>query len=235
MAQQQKIELPVEKREILGKGVRKLRNEGIVPGVLYGHNFESIPVQVDRKSFDKIYKQAGESTLVYIDLDGKSYPTIIYDVVNDAIDGETDHVDFYKVRLDEKITAEIQLVFVGESPAVKNLGGILVKNLNQVEVKALPQNLPHELEIDISNLAKFEQQILVSDLKISSDVEMITSPEEIIALIQEPISEAELEADLAESTDGAEADVEVIGEAEEESTELAESPESSEKVSNKEE
>jgi large subunit ribosomal protein L25 len=120
-------------------------------------------------------------------------------VAHHGLSGKPLHADFYKVNLDEKIKAMVPVVFVGESPAVKSLGGIFVRNVNELEVEALPSNLPHEIEVDISGLAEFGAQISVADIKLA-DAVLTADAGEIIASITEPISEAELEAQLAEPT-----------------------------------
>ncbi|MEK7578624.1 MAG: 50S ribosomal protein L25 [Patescibacteria group bacterium] len=208
----QKIELNAENRKVLGGGVRKLRRDGYIPAILYGKGQEPLPLQISLKDFNKTFKIAGESTLVYIGVDSQSYPTIIHDVARDPLTDGILHADFYKVRLDEKITADVPVVFVGESPAVKDLGGIFVRNVNELEVEALPQNLPHELIIDISVLKNFGDKITVRDLKqiLGSLAELTTTDDDaIISAVQEPISEEELKASLEEPTTGVE-DVEVI-------------------------
>ena len=151
----QKIELNAEKREVLGSAVKRLRKDGYLPAVLYGKGQETLPLQVLTQDFSKIYKLAGESTLVYINIGDQSYPTIIHDITRDALSDELLHADFYKVRLDEKIKAMIPVVFENESSAVKDLGGIFVRNVNEMEVEGLPQELPHEIKIDISELKNF--------------------------------------------------------------------------------
>src|SRR3989338_6629812 len=163
MATQHKIELNADVRMVLGGKVKALRKSGYIPAVLYGKGQESIPLQVPVKDFGKALKEAGESTLVYLNVGGQSYPTIIHDVAKDTLTDGILHADFYKVRLDEKIKTNVPVVFVGESPAVKDLGGIFVRNVNELEVEALPQNLPHELKIDISALKNFCDQILFKD------------------------------------------------------------------------
>ena len=155
----QKIELNAEKREVLGSAVKRLRKDGYLPAVLYGKGQETLPLQVLTQDFSKIYKLAGESTLVYINIGDQSYPTIIHDITRDALSDELLHADFYKVRLDEKIKAMIPVVFENESSAVKDLGGIFVRNVNEMEVEGLPQELPHEIKIDISELKNFGDQI----------------------------------------------------------------------------
>ena len=207
----QKVELKAEKRGMVGKSLNTLREKGVLPAVLYGHEFETTSFQVDYKEFEKVYYRAGESSLVYINLDGQALPVIIHEAVRDAITDKFIHADFYKVNLKEKITAEVQLVFIGESPAVKELAGILVKNINAIEVEALPQDLPHEIEVDISKLKSFSDQILMKDLPLPAGVEIKDKEkmEEIIALVQEPISQEELEKQL-EVTEGGVEEVEVI-------------------------
>lgn len=211
----EKIELQAQKREIFGKKTSVLRDQGLIPAILYGHNFESLPIQVEEKNFSKAYGVAGESSLLYIRIGDQTYPTIIHDIAIDPVDGQVIHADFYKVRLDEKIEAKVPLVFIGESPAVKELAGILVKNINEVEIKAFPQDMPHNIEVDISRLLNFRDQILIKDLIASDKLEVKERPDEIVALIQEPISQEELEKQLEATTTTPE-EVEVIKKAEKE-------------------
>jgi large subunit ribosomal protein L25 len=204
-----KIQLKAEKRELGGGALKATRRSGNLPAVIYGHNFKSVPVQVRVKDFEGAYAQAGESSLIYVDLGDNSLPVIIHDVAKDAISDQFVHADFYKVNLDEKVTTDIPLVFVGESPAVKGLGGILVKNIKEITVEALPQDLPHEIEVDISGLQNFGGEILIKDLKLPAGVEVKDKLDSIIVLVQEPISQEELDKQLAVPVGGVE-DVEVI-------------------------
>src|SRR3990167_3483509 len=162
---QNKIELKADKRTIMGKQVRSLRNSGFIPAVLYGKGQETLSLQVPIKEFHKVLKEAGESTLVYVHVGKDTYPTIIHDVAKDPVKDDIIHADFYKVSLTEKIKTKVPVVFVGESSAVKDLAGIFVRNINELEVEALPQNLPHEILINISVLKNFGDRITVSDLK----------------------------------------------------------------------
>lgn len=220
----QKIELNAEKREVLGSAVKRLRREGFLPAVLYGKGQESISLQILMKDFNKIYQSAGESTLIYLNVDGKQYPTIIHDISRDALSDEFLHADFYKVRLDEKIKAMISVIFENEAPAVKDLSGIFVRNVNELEVEGLPQNLPHEIKIDISVLKNFGDQILLKNVKLDEGLKLIGSEDEIIATVQEPISEEELQKSLEQTTATVD-DVEVIKkEKEEEPVEEEEAP-----------
>jgi large subunit ribosomal protein L25 len=194
----QKVELKAEQREVTGRKVKLLRESGIMPAVLYGKGQPSISLQVPVKTFDATLKQAGESTLVYLQVGDQSYPTIIHDVSRHPLSGLPIHADFYKVRLDEKITASVPVVFVGESPAVKD-GGIFVRTMNEVEVEALPADLPHEVTIDISGLMAIGDQITLKDIKVPSAV-VIGNEDEIIASIIAAKTEEELAAELAAPT-----------------------------------
>lgn len=207
-----KIELEASKRDVLGHRVSQLRKNGLLPAVLYGKGQEPVSVQVDVKNFHKTLKVAGESTLVYLNVAGQSHPTIIHDVTRDPITDEVLHADFYKVNLSEKIKAHVPVEFIGESPAVKSLGGVFVRNVNELEVEALPTDLPHEISVDISILANLNDKITVSDVQkaLGSKVELTAEDKDaIVAMVQEPISEEELQASLEQSTTTVE-DVEVI-------------------------
>jgi large subunit ribosomal protein L25 len=198
-ATSKKLELTATNREVTGARVRHLRADGILPAVLYGKGQAATNLQVPMKDFERTYREAGESTLIYLNVDKDSFPTIIKDVARDSISGAPIHADFYKVSLTEKIKAMVPVVFVGESPAVKGLQAIFVRNVNELEVEALPQNLPKEISVDISSLKNFGDQIKLGDVKVA-DAALIGSADEILATVQEPKSEAELEAELAEPT-----------------------------------
>ena len=204
-----KIQIKAEKR-ILGKSaLRVARKGGYLPAIIYGRKFNPVPVQVKIKDFEGAYAQAGESALVYVDLGEQSLPVIIHDVARDYLADSFRHADFYKVNLDEKVTADVPVVLIGEAPAVKSLGGILVKNINSIKVEALPQNLPSQIEVDVSILQNFREEILIKNLAIPVGVEVKDKLDAIVVLIQEPISQEELDKQLAVTEAGVE-DVEVI-------------------------
>ncbi|HXK35667.1 MAG TPA: 50S ribosomal protein L25 [Candidatus Paceibacterota bacterium] len=207
----QKITLTAEARAVVGKSLEQMRNQGVLPGVVYGHDFNTQSISVPLGDFQKAYQVAGESSLVYLDLAGEALPVLIHDVARDPVSDRFLHADFYKVNLKEKVEAEVPLVFTGEAPAVKELAGILVKNLNNIKVEALPQNLPHELIVDISKLASFTDHILLKDIVLPEGVELKeANPEEIVALVQEPISQEELDKELAAEATTTPEEVEVI-------------------------
>lgn len=187
------IELEAKTRELVGKSQNSLRKEGFLPSVIYGHNFKSLPIQIKYSDFEKIFKKAGESTLINLKIEGREEPAVIKDIQKDPVSDKIIHADFYKVNLKEKIKAKVPLVMKGESEAVK-AGGILVKIVNELEVEALPQDLPHELQIDISRLQNFGDHILIKDISISDKVKIEANLEDIVALVQEPRAEVVEEA-----------------------------------------
>jgi len=140
-------------------------------------------LQIPVKDFAKAFESAGESTLVYINVDGQAYPVIIHDVSRDPVTDDVIHADFYKVRLDEKIKTNVPVEFVGEASAVKDLGGIFVRNVNELEVEALPQDLPHELTIDISVLKLFGDKVTIGDIKKSLGSGVVLTAEDDEAII----------------------------------------------------
>lgn len=170
-------------RKELGKKVKDLRIKGILPAVLYGPKIETFPLEVDEKEFEKVFKEAGESSLISLEVDKKKFLVIIHAIEIDAISKKTIHIDFYQPRLDEEISAEISLVFIGEAGAVKDLGGTLVKNIHEIEVKALPENLPHEIKVDLEKLKTFEDTILVKDLALPANVRIVKGLDDIVALV----------------------------------------------------
>jgi len=187
----EKITLKVEKRKILGKKVKKLRKEGILPANIYGKNVKSLAVQVPLKDFLPVYKKVGETGIVEIMVEGEEKPrhALIHNVQKDFVSDQSLHADFHQVSLTEKITASIPVELVGESPAVQQKLGILIQPLSEVEVEALPTELPEQFTIDISSLKEVDQAIAVGDLKPPSGVKILTSEKEILVKINPPTKE----------------------------------------------
>lgn len=191
------LQLKTESRGVFGKKIKSNRTEGKLPAVLYGKGIETSPLFVSLKDFKKIWKEAGESTIINLEIDGDKKPTsvIIHEVATDPVKDEPLHVDFYKVEMNKPIKAMIPLVFEGVAPAVKELGAMLVKVLREVEVEALPKNLPHEIKVNISKLAEIGSHITAGDLELPESVKILSKPEEIVAIAEMPKEEkAEEEA-----------------------------------------
>jgi len=188
------IKLAVQKRDGSVKP-KKLRLKSLVPGVIYGHGTENKNVMADYNAFHKTIKAAGESTLVDLEIDGgETVKTLIKDWQVDPLSNRYTHVDFYQVNLKEKLKTEIALNFVGESPAVKEQGGSLVKILDSVLVECLPTDLVHEIDVDVSVLKTFDDMIAVKDLKVPAGIEILENEDETIAKVEAPMTEDELKA-----------------------------------------
>jgi len=175
------------------KKAKNFIKEGDIPAILYGKDIENISLSVNQKEFEKILKEAGESTIInlIIEKDGKkeTHPVLIYDIQEHYLTHKPIHIDFYQVKKGQKIKAHIPIEFIGEAPAVKNLGGILVKNLDEIEVEGLPQDLPHIISVDISKLDTLESKISLKDLNISKEVKVFASPETVVVSIVLPQEE----------------------------------------------
>ena len=185
------LELKVEKREELGKASKELGKAGKMPAVFYGPKEETTPITVPAKSFLNVWKEAGESTVVQLSGLGDPKDVLIHDVDVDPVSGDPRHVDFYVMEKGKKVTVSIPLEFEGEAPAVKELGGMIVKVLHELEIEALPKDLPHEIKIDVSVLENFDSQIQVKDLVLPEGVEATAEPEEVVVLAAEAKEEEE--------------------------------------------
>jgi len=190
----QNISIIATKREVSGKRVKNLRNAGKLPAVLYGHKVDTTQIEISEREFAMAFRKAGESTIVNLVVDGQTRPVLIHEVQNHYLKGNPIHVDFYAVNMAEKVKVHVPIHFSGESPAVKNLGGTLVKNLSEVEVECLPGDIPQAFEIDISSLNTFEDAIRVSSLNVGDKVTISASPEEVIANVAKPRTEEEMKS-----------------------------------------
>jgi large subunit ribosomal protein L25 len=200
MAKKQKTyELVVRQREVIGKKSKRLSAQGALPGVVYGHQVEPIPVEIDQKEMERVYLHAGGNTLIDLKLgeSGKAQKVFIHDIQLHPTTHRPRHVDFLVVNLREEITTMVPLVLVGEAPAVKANEGMLLHTLDQLQIRALPSNILPVVEVDISGLEQLDDAIHVSDLEIPENVHLLTSPEELIAKISalrvEPVEEVEAE------------------------------------------
>ena len=199
----EKYQLKASTRDLKTTNPAKLRKMGLVPAILYGRNLSNVALTVTLNEFEKVFKKAGESTIInLLTEEGKSHPVLIHDVQNHFLNSQPIHIDFYEVSMTEKLKAKVALEFVGEAKAVKELGGVLVKVLNEVEVQCLPHDLPHNIPVDISSLDTFEDTIHVKDLKVSEKVQILTLGVEVVAKVQPPRDvEAELAAPVEEKVE----------------------------------
>jgi large subunit ribosomal protein L25 len=220
----EKIKLAVKTRT---EKTSALRQEGLIPAIVYGPKTKPIKIAVAANVLDKLYHEAGKSHLIDMEIDGENKKVLIYDLQFDPVKDQIIHVDFYAVRMDQEIHTEIPLKLIGESSAVKDLGGSLLNEKDSLEIECLPQDLIDDIEIDISILDNFEKVIKVADLKLPETIKVLDEPDQIIAFVQAPRSEEELaELDEAVEEDVENVEVEEKGKIEEgeEGEESAEAP-----------
>ncbi len=222
------LTLKAAKRDVLGKKTRFLRRQGITPTHLFGHNIESLALQCDTAELGRIIAQAGMSRLINLQIEAEKQPRSVFirKIQRDELGGQLLHIDFYQVRKEEKITADIPIVLVGEAPALKEKGRILAQPITHLGVECLPEKLPPQIEIDLSPLEEVGQAIYVSDIALGPDVTITTDPDQLVVKISkvhiERIEEEEIVAEEVEAE--AEAVEAEIGAASETETPTEEKP-----------
>ncbi|HRZ30164.1 MAG TPA: 50S ribosomal protein L25 [Candidatus Paceibacterota bacterium] len=177
------FKLSAKLRDILGKKVSELRRVGELPAVVYGGKEGSKCLTLNLIEFKKVLKEAGESSIISLELDGKKTDVLIHEVQFEPVTGEPVHADLYVVSQDKEIEVDVPLVFEGVPPAVKELGGSLVKVIHELPISALPKNLPHDIIVDVSVLKTLDSQILVRDLKLPTGVKAVVEDDEVVASI----------------------------------------------------
>ena len=190
------MELGATVRAQLGRAVKGLRKDGIVPAELYGHGIKNEHVAVVMKDLRKVLRHAGETSIISLMVGTKKYPVFIHDVSRNPITDEIQSVDFYSVRMDQKMRIKVPFAFIGEAPGVKEKGGVLVRSMSELEIEALPNDIPHTIEVDLKVLNDVGVSIHVSDLKVPNEVRVLAKPEFVVATITARMTE-EQEAALA--------------------------------------
>ncbi|MCX6720263.1 MAG: 50S ribosomal protein L25 [Candidatus Staskawiczbacteria bacterium] len=201
------IKLNAKIRKEIGRRTNALRRADRIPAVVYGHKIKNVSLDVDYKEFEKVYKKAGMNSLIEIDVEGEKEKKIglVHDIQKDAVTDRFIHIDFFETSAKEEVEVKVPLVFEGTALAVKDLGGTLVKNISELEVKALPQNLPHEIKVSIDSLKTFADRVLVKDLILPKDVKISAKPEEIVVSVVEPAKiEEELASEIKEEVENVE-------------------------------
>jgi large subunit ribosomal protein L25 len=193
------LEIAVNAREVYGKQNKRLRTTGVVPGVLFGKTTGSIPVQLDAKALEHLYRQAGRTSLVSVSVDGgRPTSAIIKGIQRNPLTGKALHVDLFAVDLTQEIQAEIPLSFTGTSPAVELEGAILFTSLDHLKVRGLPGDLPHEIEVDLSPLVDLEATIHVRDLAVDEKITVLNDPDDLVAKVTPPREEEVIEPVVVE-------------------------------------
>ena len=211
-------ELEVSKREITGKKVRFLRRQGIIPAHIYGHGIDSSAINVDAKNLKHLLAHAGKTDLISLKVDASKEPirVLMREVQRNPMTDEPLHVDFYQVSMTEKIKAEVPLVFVGEAPVLRKIkNSTLMHLIDSLHIEALPDDLPHSLEVNVSNLEELDHAIHVKDIALGRGITLLSDPEQMVVKVAEarkeeevvPVAaEAELVEEGAEVTEEAEAE-----------------------------
>jgi large subunit ribosomal protein L25 len=171
---------------------KNLRRTGVVPAVVYG-NTEHLQVECKENILKKAYAQAGESTLVELDVDGNKLPVLFHAIDFDPVSDRITHVDFYAVDMKKEIEADIPVRFEGESLAVKDAGAIIVTAMDTVSVRCLPSDLPHDLPVSLEKLTEFGSTITVADITAPKGVTILAEPDQVLAIAQEPRAEEVVE------------------------------------------
>ncbi|MCL5090758.1 MAG: 50S ribosomal protein L25 [Patescibacteria group bacterium] len=198
----QEIKLKVQKREVLGRKVKNLRKEKLVPGNVYGKKIKSFAISLDKDEFLKIYKEAGETSVVKLIVDGEKEerPILIQNIQTNPVSDEVLHVDLRQIILTEKVTANIPVELVGEAPAVAQKLGILIQAINEIEVEALPMDLPESFSVDVSKLVSVGDEVKLSDLSFDRNKVKVTSEDDIVLARIEPLAaEEKVVAPVAEA------------------------------------
>ena len=222
----EKIVLNAEKRKIIGKHVKSLRQEGKVPAIIYGSDLESLPITLDMRDTTNTLNKVSGSSILTINVDGEEHATLVREIQQDYIKGTLLHVDFLAISMKEKLRTDVSISLVGEAPVLEEFSAMIMSGIDQIEVECLPQDLPEVIEVDVSHLEELGQVIYVKDIPAIPDVEFLTDPEELVAVasaIKEEVVEVEEEEELLEEAElGVEPEVIEQGKKEEDEEEFEE-------------
>lgn len=222
----EELKLNAAKRDVLGKRNRFLRRQGITPAHLFGHSIESQSLQCDTTELLKVVAHAGETRIISLKIDGDKQPKNVFvrEIQRDALGKYLLHVDFYQVRKGQKMQVAVPIVLLGESPAMKGKGRMLAHGITELSVECLPENVPPQIEVDISILEELEQSIHVKDIVLDPEVTVHADPEQLIVKVAEvQFVVEEEEVVVEEEEEGAEVEAGAEGEPEKPAGEAPES------------
>jgi large subunit ribosomal protein L25 len=202
----EEIVFEANRREVKGKNVKKLRRDGLLPAIVYGHSIEPISISLDYKEASKTLDSISPSALVVLDIDGEKHYTLVRDKQRNPVRRTIIHVDFQAVSLTETVRADVTVNLVGEAPAVETYLGILVPSLEQLSIECIPTNLPDRIDVDLSGLTEIGDSISVSDIIAPEGVEILNDPDEVVVVViaqaaEEVEEEEELELELEEGVE----------------------------------
>lgn len=189
----QKVILEAEQRQIIGKQVKALRRQGKIPAILYGHSFTPTPISLNAREANLIIPRVTSSQIITINLAGEEFSALVRERQRHPTMGNLLHVDFQVVSMTERLRANVMLEIVGEAPAVKEYGGLIVTGVEILDIEALPLDLPERITVDISELREIGDSIFVRDIDLPSSVELFTDPDEIVVIVTAPAALVEEE------------------------------------------
>lgn len=206
----EELKLNAARRDVLGKRNRFLRRQGITPAHLFGHSIESQSLQCDTAELKKVVAHAGETRLISLEIEGERQPKRVFvrEIQRDAFGKQLLHVDFYQVRMEEKMEVDVPIVLVGEAPAMKGKGRMLAHGITELSIECLPAKVPPQIEVDISILEELEQAINVKDIVLDPDITVHADPEQLIVKVTEVLVIEEEEEVVAEEEEAVEAEAE---------------------------
>jgi len=212
--------LQARPRTVTGKRVGALRRAGQLPGILYGRGTEPTAIEMEEKAASRVLEQASASTLLDLELAGTTHKVLVRELQRHPLRRTIDHVDLMKVALDVAIRTTVPLDLIGEAPAVKTFGGVLVTGVSELEIEALPQDLPSHITVDLEALATMEARIIVGDLFLGKGVRLLTDPQSVVARVIYQVEE-KIEEEVA-PTIAAATEPEIIGRGKKEEEEIEE-------------
>lgn len=214
----EEVVFQANQRDVIGKKVKRLRREGLLPAVVYGHNIEPIPISLDMREANRTIDSISPSALIVLNIDGDKHYAIVRDKQRNPLLRSIIHIDFQAVSLTETVRADVNVNIVGEAPAVETYLAILVPSLEQLSIECLPTNLPDRIDVDVSGLAEIGDSLLVSDLIVPDGVEILNDPEDVVVVVIPPAAEEEeeVEEEEIEVEEGAEPEILERGKREEE-------------------
>lgn len=192
------IQLEAKKRSIIGKQVKALRRAGLIPAIVYGGGEDPISIELDEKDTSRIITQTSASTLISLKVGRKNHRVLLRDIQYDVITRVPIHVDFLRVEMDTAIRTTVPIEFVGEAPGVKEQGGVLVTGLSELEIEALPADLPDKVTVDLEILTEIDSMVTVADIFVGKNVDVLTESDEVIAhIVYQEVEEIEEEEEEA--------------------------------------
>jgi large subunit ribosomal protein L25 len=219
------VVVKANKRQVVGKKVKVLRREGMLPAVVYGHNIDSIPITLDMREANRSLERLSPSALVIVDIDGEQHYTLVRDKQRNPVKRSIIHIDFQAVSLTEKVRSNVNIKLVGEPPAIENYLGILVPSLEQLSIECLPKDLPNRIDVDVSGLEEIGDSLLVKDIIAPDGVEILSDLEDVVAVI---IAQAAEEVEEVEVEEEEELEPEVVDKGKREEEEEEEGAETEE-------